>query len=201
MTQQARSHRRKRAATYADIEAAPEHLIAEIVHGRLLTRSMPPPVECFVLTTLGTGLCSRYSHKSRNARFIICNKPELHLGPHVIVPSIAGWPIARFPRGLPESWFMVPSPQWVCEMVSPPAKGYELHAKLEIYAGAGVEHLWLVDARARTVDAYAIGHHGWWSRSAQLVEGQAISTPPFDTSPIPPDEIWPYGLLPSSSHA
>ena len=65
------------------------------------------------------------------------------------------------------------------------------HAKVEIYAGAKIEQLWLVDARARTVDAYVLDQHGWWSRNAHLVDGQEIAAPPFVASPIPPEDVWP----------
>ncbi len=45
-------------------------------------------------------------------------EPELHLGPDIMVPDLAGWRRERMPE-LPETaWFEL-APAWVCEVLSP----------------------------------------------------------------------------------
>jgi hypothetical protein len=45
----------KRAATYADIEALPPHLIGEIINGALYTQPRPAPPHTFSTSTVGRG--------------------------------------------------------------------------------------------------------------------------------------------------
>ena len=45
---------------------------------------------------------------------------------------------------------------WVCGILSPSIEGVDRKIKLPIYARFGVAHAWLLDPRARTLDAYAL---------------------------------------------
>ena len=78
-------------------------------------------------------------------------EPELHLGPHVVVPDIAGWRRERLPR-LPDTAYIETSPDWVCEVLSPSTARIDRTDKLAIYAEFGVGHAWYVDPIAKTLE-------------------------------------------------
>ena len=84
---------RQRPATYADLEAVPPHLVAEIIDGELLTHPRPSPRHGATASALGAELGGSRSRRAEvgPAGGYSSIEPELHLGPHVVVPDIAGW--------------------------------------------------------------------------------------------------------------
>ena len=82
----------KRQATYADLEAVPPHLVAEIIDGELLTHPRPSPRHGIASNALSSELAGPFQ-KGRGGPggWIFIDEPELRLGPHVVVPDIAGW--------------------------------------------------------------------------------------------------------------
>jgi Uma2 family endonuclease len=105
----------KRRTTYADLEAVPPHLVAEIIDGELLTHPRPSPRHGAAANALGAQLGQPFQ-KGRGGPggWIFIIEPELHLGPQVVVPDIAGWRRSRLT--LPSNaTFIDISPDWVCE--------------------------------------------------------------------------------------
>ena len=82
----------RKSATYADLEAVPPHLVAEILHGALFTHPRPVPKHAVAANVLGHELTGPYQ-RSRGGPggWIFMVEPELHLGPHVVVPDLAAW--------------------------------------------------------------------------------------------------------------
>ena len=104
----------ERLATYEDLMQVPAHLVAEILDGRLVTHPRPGPRHALAYSSLGDELVGPY-HKGRGGPggWWILDEPELHLGPDVLVPDLAGWRREHMPE-LPDSaWFETP-PDWVC---------------------------------------------------------------------------------------
>lgn len=83
----------------------------------------------------------------------ILDEPELHLGDEVLVPDLAGWRRERLPR-LPDAAFLAMTPDWVCEVVSPKTARLDRMRKLPSYARSAVQHAWIVDPIARTIEVY-----------------------------------------------
>jgi hypothetical protein len=108
-----------RAATYDDLLQVPENLVAEIIHGQLITHPRPAPRHAWASSSLGGELVSpRDKGRGGPGGWWILDEPELHLGPHVLVPTLAGWRRERLPT-LPEAaWFEL-TPDWICEVLSP----------------------------------------------------------------------------------
>ena len=50
--------------------------------------------------------------------WIFVNEPELHLGPHVTVPDIAGWRREHMTEPSDKVYFEI-APDWICEIISP----------------------------------------------------------------------------------
>src|SRR5690606_26940524 len=103
-------------ATYADVLAAPEHLVAEIVDGELSLSPRPSPRHADAASVLGMDLGTPF-HRGRGGPggWWILFEPELHLGPEILVPDLAGWRRERMPQ-LPEEAFFTLAPDWLCEV-------------------------------------------------------------------------------------
>ncbi|WP_437667553.1 Uma2 family endonuclease [Sorangium sp. So ce1182] len=67
-----------------------------------------------------------------------------------ISPDVAGWRRERLPRLRVKEPIRV-VPDWVCEVLSPRTRAYDLIVKRRFYAEMGVSHLWYVDPEARSL--------------------------------------------------
>ncbi|WP_457673238.1 Uma2 family endonuclease [Thiolapillus sp.] len=178
-----------KSATYDDLLAVPEHLVAEIVHGQLYTTPRPAPRHARASSSLGGELFNPYD-RGRNGPggWIILDEPELHLGEHVLVPDLAGWRRERLPE-LPETaWFEL-SPDWVCEVLSPSTASLDRSGKMPIYAESGVPWLWLIDPEVKTLEAYEL-REGRWLLLKTLSDHAEVALPPFDAVPFPLEALW-----------
>ncbi|MEX6507796.1 Uma2 family endonuclease [Jiella sp. M17.18] len=185
--------RRERvAATYADLEAVPSHLVAEILDGELVTHPRPAPKHAAAASCLGAELVDAFGRgRSGPGGWIILDEPELHLGSDVVVPDIAGWRRERLPT-LPETAFIAVAPDWVCEVVSPSTERYDRGEKRLIYADAGVRHMWLLDPRAELLETFALVD-GNWMVGTTMSGSDPVSAPPFDAISFPLSVLWPFG--------
>jgi len=179
----------ERQATYEDLLRVPAHFVAEIINGRLVTHPRPAPRHLQASSSLGGELNGPFD-KGRGGPggWWILDEPELHLGPHVLVPDLSGWRRIRMPS-LPETaWFELP-PDWVCEILSPGTAADDRAEKLPIYAEHGVVHVWLIDPRLRTLEAFE-NNGGKW-RLLTILNGQdRVSLPPFDAIAFDLSLLW-----------
>ena len=90
----------ERRATYADLLAVPDGLIAELIHGVVVTRPRPAAPHARAATRLGTKLGSPFDLGDGGpGGWVIRYEPELHLhGGHALVADLAGWRRAHMPQ-------------------------------------------------------------------------------------------------------
>src|SRR5687768_14890414 len=156
----------RRAATYEDLLRVPDHLVAEIVDGELITSPRPGVPHAVAASALGGGLFGPFQRgRGGPGGWWILDEPELHLGEDVLVPDLAGWRRERMP-GIPKGVAFSVAPDWVCEVLSPSTRKLDRTTKRERYRIAGVAHLWLVDAEERTLEAFALAGGAWVLRAA-----------------------------------
>ena len=113
----------------------PPHLVGEILFGHLVTHPRPTRRHG------GSGECAGHGVVTGSYQFgiggpggwIFVDEPELHLGPHVVVPDIAGWRRERMTEPADKAYFEV-APDWVCEILSPSTEKYDKGDKRRIYA-------------------------------------------------------------------
>jgi Uma2 family endonuclease len=180
-----------RRATYADLEAVPPHLVAEIVDGVLETHPRPRPGHGAAALGLGAELRAPFQRgKGGPGGWIFIAEPELHLGPDVVVPDIAGWRRDRLPAE-PETAYIETAPDWVCEILSPSTERLDRGPKRRIYAEASVPHLWLLDPRSRVLEAFALVS-GQWLLLATIEPGEEVRVAPFDAVGFPLDALFPF---------
>lgn len=151
----------RRKATYEDVLAAPEHLVAEVIDGELYLSPRPAPRHALAETSLASLLVPPFQHgRGGPGGWIILAEPELHLHDDIVVPDIAGWRLERMPR-LPKESYLTTAPDWACEVHSPGTRRLDRSRKRFIYARNGVAHLWFVDPRDRSLETYKLFREHW----------------------------------------
>jgi Uma2 family endonuclease len=181
-----------RQATYADLEAVPEHRVAEIIDGVLETHPRGrPPLLGATAFSLAALLGSRMPRRRNDPdAWIFMSRSELRFGPQVLVPDLAGWRRQRL-QTEPQDAFITTPPDWVCEIVSPATVRLDRGRKRRIYGEAGVGHLWLLDPAAGVLEGFALAD-GRWVLLATIQRGETVALPPFDAVPFPFDDLFPF---------
>ncbi len=180
-----------RQATYADLEAVPEHLVAEIIDGVLETHPRPRPPHVTTSLRLGGELDMPFGRgRGGPGGWVFAAEPELHLGRNVVVPELAGWRRDRLPQ-LPETAYFEVSPDWVCEILSPSTARLDRGSKRRLYAEAGVESLWLLDPEQRVLEVFSLMGRRWLLFTT-VGSGELVQAPPFDAIAFPFNDLFPF---------
>jgi Uma2 family endonuclease len=179
----------RRRASYEDLEAVPSHLVAEIIDGELVTQPRPAAQHAAAASVLGMVIGNPF-HRGQGGPggWIILYEPELHLRSDVLVPDLAGWRRERMPE-VPHVAAFELAPDWVAEVLSPSTEAVDRADKLPIYAREKVEHVWLLDPRVRTLEAFALEPGGYrllgvWRDNAK------VRVPPFDAVEVELGGFW-----------
>src|SRR5262249_43277111 len=137
----------KRRATYDDLCAVPDHLVAELIDGELFVSPRPALRHSLVTSRLGAQLGPAFDAPAGSpdgpGGWMILYEPELHLGEDVLVPDLAGWRRIRMPV-IPNTSYATLAPDWVCEVLSPSNTALDRARKMPIYAREAVGHAWLI---------------------------------------------------------
>lgn len=142
----------RKPATYADLEALPEHVVGELINGELHVSPRPATPHTVAASRVGAKLVVAFDEgEGGPGGWIILDEPELHFGEDVLVPDLAGWRRERMPLP-PRTPALTLAPDWVCEVLSPSTSALDRGLKLPLYARQGVRHVWLMDPVARTLE-------------------------------------------------
>ena len=171
----------RRPATYDDLCKVPEHMVAEIIEGELVTSPRPAFPHARAASVLNSELMGGFDGPPGGADapggWWFLFEPELHFGADVVVPDIAGWRRARVPV-IPNVAASDQAPDWVCEVISPSTSRIDRGGKMRIYSREGVSHLWLLDPLARTLEVYRCENERWVVVATYAGDG-AIRAEPF----------------------
>lgn len=171
----------RQSATYQDVLNAPDHLIAEIIDGDLSLQPRPGPKHAAVASNVTADVLTFGRGRGGGGAlgWRILAEPELHLGPEIVVPDVAGWHRARMPALPPEAYITL-APDWVCEVISPRTARVDRTTKKRIYARSRVEWLWLVDPAAHTLEVLHLAGEFW--QEVQLFSGnERVEALPFES--------------------
>jgi Uma2 family endonuclease len=179
----------KRRATYEDLLAVPENLVAEIIDGELFTQPRPATRHARAAGRLGAELDGPFDQgRGGPGGWWIVPEPELHLHGHVLVPDIAGWRHEQMPN-FPDSSAFEVAPSWVCEILSPGTAASDRKRKMPIYASERVGHVWLLDPAIKTLEVFRLESGGW--RVVGAWEGaDVVRAEPFDAIEIRLQTLW-----------
>lgn len=188
----------RKAPTYDDVLAAPDHMVAELVDGELHLQPRPASPHARAMTKLTSRLDSEFDGEGgeggRPGCWWILVEPELHLadepgrGLQVTVPDLAGWRRERLPA-LPDAAFFTLPPDWVCEVISPRTARLDRGKKMPHYARAGVGHAWIVDPVNRTLEVYRREGAGWLPAGVSGGDDK-VRAEPFDAIEIDLSPLW-----------
>jgi Uma2 family endonuclease len=175
----------RRRATYEDLLAAPEGMVAELIDGILITNPRPAASHAVAASVLGMEIGSPFSRgRGGPGGWVILHEPELHLHGDVVVPDLAGWRRERMPQ-VPDAAAFELAPDWVCESTA----AVDRAKKMPIYAREGVGHLWLVDPQVQTLEAYRRLERQWLSLGTWS-DGGDVRIEPFEAVAWPLAALW-----------
>jgi Uma2 family endonuclease len=179
----------KRSATYEDLRAVPEHLVAEIINGVLVTMPRPASRHAWASSSLGGELHGPFMRgKDGPGGWILLDEPELHLHGDVLVPDLAGWRRERMPE-LPDATAFELAPDWICEVLSPSITGIDRAEKMPIYARERVAYAWLVDPIAKTLEACRL-ENGRWVLLGTWRDDTIVRVEPFEAFELELAGLW-----------
>ena len=179
------------AATFADLEALPPHIVGEILFGNLVTHPRPHRRHGGAGAALGmlTGPPYQFGFGGPGG-WVFVDEPELHLGPHIAVPDIGGWRRERMTEPAEQAHFEI-APDWICEVISPRTEKYDKGDKRRIYALHRVPYLWHLDPRARTLEVFRLQEQNWLLTHT-FVDREEVCAPPFDAITFSLGLLWPF---------
>jgi Uma2 family endonuclease len=183
-------HPARSPATYEDILALPPHVTGQILFGVLHAHPRPAPKHAQASTTLGEELGPPFKRgRGGPGGWLILFEPELHLGPHVVVPDLAGWRRERMPEMPVDRPYFVMAPDWVCEVLSPSTASLDRGDKLKVYSSFAVGHVWFVDPDAKTLEIFAHDEKGY--RLIDVFSNDAkVRAVPFDAIELDLSLLW-----------
>jgi Uma2 family endonuclease len=111
---------------------------------------------------------------------------EVRFGRNLLIPDLAGWRRSRL-RSLPKGPTMQLAPDWVCEGLSPSTSWLDKGRKREIYAKAGVSHMWLAHPRNHEIDVLRLDDKRY-SIVKNVTRGRVVLEP-FEKA-INIDRLW-----------
>jgi len=179
----------KRRATYEDVLAAPATVVAEVLFGVLHAHPRPAVRHARAASRLGGELDGPFDRgRGGPGGWILLDEPELHLGEDIVVPDLAGWRRSRMAE-LPDAAFITLAPDWVCEVLSPSTAKIDRGDKLTIFAREGVQHAWLLDPTAKTLEVFRL-EGGRWSLVGVHGDDAPVRAEPFDAIELALSSLW-----------
>jgi Uma2 family endonuclease len=183
------ARRLKIGATYDDLVAVPENLVAEMFDGELYASPRPALPHAHAASVLGMEVGGPFQ-RGRNGPggWWLLHEPELHFGRDVLVPDLAGWRRERLPA-VPRRAYLTLAPDWVCEVLSSSTEAIDRGKKLHIYARERVAHAWLVNPVVQTLEVLSLASERW--TLVATYEGDVpVRAQPFDAVEIELGALW-----------
>jgi Uma2 family endonuclease len=178
-----------RHATYEDLAALPDGIVAEIVDGELHANPRPALRHARTGSVLGVRIGGPYDDGVGGpGGWVILDEPELHLGANVLVPDLAGWRRSRMPA-VPDAPYSTLAPDWVCEILSPSTSAFDRVQKLHAYAREAVAYAWLVDPAAQTLEILRL-EKGRWTILAAHTGADVVCAEPFTELELELSALW-----------
>ena len=92
----------------------------------------------------------------------------------------------------PEVAHFTLAPDWICEVLSPSTARLDRALKLPRYARAEVEHAWLLDPAARTLEVFRL-ENGRWTLLGVHADRAVVRAEPFEELELDLAWIWGEG--------
>ena len=182
----------KRNATYDDLCALPDHMVAEIIDGDLFASPRPASPHALASSMLGAAVIGSFGDEPSGGDlpggWWILFEPELHFRRDVLVPDLASWRRERMPT-VPDVAGFELAPDWACEVISPSTGEIDRGRKMRVYARERVGHLWIVDPILRTLEVYRL-EDGRWVVASTQAGAEQIRADPFEAVALDMRRWW-----------
>ena len=162
---------------YRQIAALPTGITGEVLErGVLRTMSRPGrPHRVAALRAL-RGLDDFNGDLGGSGWWIEVEAEVRLLDDYLAVPDLACWRVERVPE-MPDENPLTIAPDWVCEVLSPTTARDDRRLKLPLYARAGIEWIWLIDAESAQVEIYETVRR---RATFAFATAQTAALPPFE---------------------
>jgi Uma2 family endonuclease len=173
-----------RPATFADLEALPPTWRGEIIDGELYAFPRPAAPHADIETSVGYDLKGPFQRgRGGPGGWWILAEPGIqHPRAIEVSPDVAGWRRERLAQLPAKGPIQIP-PDWLCEILSPSTRSYDMLIKRHFYAEIGVRHVWYVDPQARTLTVSRLEGDKWLELGV-YGGAQTVRAEPFDAIEI-----------------
>jgi Uma2 family endonuclease len=180
---------RGRPATWDDLDEVPEGYIGEIVAGEIVVTPRPNAPHTRAASKLGAVLDGPFdSGIGGPGGWVILDEPRIRFAEDVRVPDLAGWRRERW-KDPPRRGPLNVIPDWICEVLSTSTKAEDIAIKLPLYARNKIQHAWLLDPDARTLEVYRLEGAGWFLAATHAGE-MRVRAEPFDAVELDLSLLW-----------
>ena len=165
-------------------------MVAELVNGALHLHPRPASRHARATFRLAMKLGDPYDDGVGGpGGWYFAIEPELHLDGDVVVPDLAGWRRERMGT-FPDAPAIELVPDWVCEILSPGTRRFDLTEKRALYGAHGASFLWLLDPQAELLEAFAL-RDGAWVLAGTAKASDEVRPVPFEATGFPLSTLWP----------
>ncbi|MEM9188951.1 MAG: Uma2 family endonuclease [Myxococcota bacterium] len=172
-----------------ELDAVPEGRFAEIVAGQVRVLPRPGLRHARAASKLGASLDGSFGFDAGGpGGWVLLDEPDLRIGDELRSPDLAGWRTERFVAPDGRKPFVV-APDWVCEVLSPSTARFDRVEKMPLYASFGVQHLWLIDPEAQTLEIYRRSSELWLAVASHAAS-TVIRAEPFDAVELDLGALW-----------
>jgi Uma2 family endonuclease len=180
-------------ATYDDLLAVPENMVAELIDGELYASPRPSGRHGNVEISLAMLLGPPFHYgRGGPGGWLFHPEPEIHFGPRintqVAVPDLAAWRRERMPELPADHRFRV-VPDWLCEIASPSTARLDRAVKMPLYAKHGVAYAWIIDPEQRLLEVFRL-EAGAWRQTGAYSRDQRVSAEPFEVCELDLKDLW-----------
>jgi len=169
-----------------------ENAHVELIDGEVVVHASPDVAHSFGASGVGAELYIRYQRgRGGPGGWWVLDEVDVLLTAweQAFRPDLAGWRQEHVPA-IPKLRPIRIRPDWVCEVLSPSTKRWDLGPKLQAYLSAGVPYYWILDPAEQKLTAHALAGDvyevvGVVTRSAPS------SLPPFPEAVFDMNELFP----------
>ena len=181
----------RKPGSLADLEALPASMKGEIIDGVLYAAPRPRGTHAMFIGGLESELWGPFVRGLGAAgRWLIAPEPGIEVpGSPEFSPDLAGWKTERLPR-MPADEPIRVVPDWVCEILSPSNRRFDLLIKRPFYARLGVRWCWTVDLDSQTITASRNESGRWLELQILGREAPRVKLEPFESSELDLSGIW-----------
>ena len=171
LQQSAKAEQQRREQFYRDID---EDTKAEFINGQVVMHS--PVRRRHLQASLNVAVLLRLYVGARNLGDVYTEKCMIRCQRNDYEPDMCFFGTVKCAQ-LTDDQLLFPSPDLIVEVLSPSTERNDRTVKLHDYARHGVSEYWIIDADARTVEAYALAPNvdGYVLR-ARLAVGEQLTS-------------------------